>query len=106
MDASRRAQTEAETSVQGALDDFERAHPDFRELEESMTDFARAGRGVGKPHTERLKELYEAARWASPKHRATAIAERNRAMSKPVPQVQPRTARSIGDEIRAAMGAE
>jgi hypothetical protein len=109
MDAARRAQTEAETSVQGALDDFAKTHPDFRDLEESMTAFARAGHGAGKPHAERLNELYDAARWASPKHRAAAIAERNKAMAKATPQVQPRTRgggknASVREALETAMG--
>jgi hypothetical protein len=101
-------------SVATALDTFSAAkgqdgkplYPHFQEFEAKMTELAQAGVGAGKPHPERLAALYEAALWASPKHRQAEIAARDRARATNIqPRTRPneRSDRTIRQELEAAM---
>jgi hypothetical protein len=106
----KRTATE-QRGIQTAVDVFAKKYADFAELEQGMTQAATMGVGAGLPVAERLEKLREAAMWSSPTHRETMIAARNKAMSRPTPQTQPRTAprgagknASIAEDLRNAMG--
>jgi hypothetical protein len=110
--AQQHQQQGAVRNVSAAIDTFAAAagrdgrplYPHFKELENSMTALAQTGIGAGKPHAERLKALYEAAIWASPKHRATAIAARQQQRNQAPRQQQPNGRElSLREQLEAAI---
>jgi hypothetical protein len=121
-DAVRRQMTATEHRVMNEIDQFKSAregkgnslHPHFDEVEEAMVLLAQSANAAKKPMA--LKDLYETAVWANPKLREETLAARERdkavrarragssVTGGPGRANLGRSDRSLGDEIRAAMG--
>lgn len=105
--AQERQRAVATKDVANALDTFAAAkgrdgrplYPHFKELEASMTTLAQSRVGQGKPHAQRLHELYEAALWASPKHRQAMLKQQQQA-----PRPNGRRELSLRESIEMAAG--